>query len=110
MFVPQDIGDDLTRQGHATHYIPVGEKWPGSFTETIPHIFHLAAEGKISTATETVPRQGIEKVWLQKIQREEDWLLFLKLSRLLLASSKFPIPGNQYDYTSRFSGYFTSFV
>ncbi|MEP6949705.1 MAG: zinc-binding alcohol dehydrogenase family protein [Ginsengibacter sp.] len=90
-------GDDLTREGHATRYIQVGEmagsairltaatlrsagvelcgqgggRVPGEimariFTETIPHIFHLAAEGKISMDTEIVPLQDIEKAWLQK--------------------------------------------
>jgi NADPH:quinone reductase-like Zn-dependent oxidoreductase len=35
------------------------------FTETIPHIFYLAAEGKISIDTEIVPLKDIEKAWLQ---------------------------------------------
>jgi NADPH:quinone reductase-like Zn-dependent oxidoreductase len=90
-------GDNLTKTGHATRYIQVGEmagsaiRLPAAalrsagielcglgggsvpkeimvkiFTETIPHIFYLAAEGKISIDTEIVPLKNIEKEWLQK--------------------------------------------
>ena len=43
-----------------------GEIMARIFTETIHHIVHLAAEGKISMDTEIVPLQDIEKAWLQK--------------------------------------------